>query len=186
VAFAFLIVGLMMLVIGVRNQTAAAVQLLEKEFAGPTSFVPWLLSLGVVGAVGYWKPAKPFSDGILGLIILVMILDNENNGGLFAKFQQALSGTTPIAPPQTTNSGGATSSVTASGGSTSAVAIGPLSSLSSVLQQSATQPNATVAGMTTGTNLLSDIFGGSTSTGGISDSTITSAESSAVPVSFEG
>jgi len=111
--FAFLIVGLMLLVIGVRNQTSTAITLLQKEFTGSGSFIQWFIAIFIIGAIGYWKPAKGFSDAFMGLIILVMIIANENSNGLFAAFEQAMQNTT--ASPATPSSTAAATASTATG-----------------------------------------------------------------------
>lgn len=117
--FAFAIIGLMFVVIAVRNQQQNAITLLKSEFTGKNSFIQWFLALGVLGAIGYYKPFKPLANGMLFLIILVMVIANQNKnggGGLFAKFEDAVQNATPIAAPSSAATNG--SSVN-SGGSSS-------------------------------------------------------------------
>ena len=100
--FIFAFVGIAFVVIGVRGQTPVATKLLVSEFTGANSFVPFLVAILVIGFTGYIRPFKPVSDAFIGLIILVIILSNQNKGGLFAKLQDALTNSPPIATPATT------------------------------------------------------------------------------------
>jgi hypothetical protein len=113
--FVFLIIAVMFIVIGMRNQGANAVVLLKSEFTGTNSFVPWIIALGILGAIGYWSPAKKVADAFLGLVMLVMVISNETKGqggGLFAQLQAALTGTTPDASPAVAGVTGGSSGAT--------------------------------------------------------------------------
>jgi len=127
--FVFLIVGLMLIVIGARNQQGNAVTLLQSEFTGTNSFVEWLIAALIIGGLGYIKPLKPVSDAFLGLMILVMIIANQNSGGLFAQFEAALQNTSPTPDPPS-SSATQTSAVGTTAGTTG---------LNTVMPQSLTQ-----------------------------------------------
>jgi hypothetical protein len=96
--FVFLIVGLMILVIGVRGQSNTAIKLLQSEFTGANSFIQWFLAIMILGLVGYYKPIKPLSDGLIGLVILAMILNEQSQNNIFGALEQAFQNTTPSAP----------------------------------------------------------------------------------------
>jgi hypothetical protein len=103
--FAFLIIGLMLIVIGVRGQTSEAGQLAASEFTGSNSFVQWFLAIMILGTIGYYKPVRPLADGMLGLVIVTMFLAKANpnsaNGGFFSAFEKAVQNATPS--PAATN-----------------------------------------------------------------------------------
>lgn len=103
--FAFLIIGLMLVVIGARNQTAQAATLLQSEFTGSNSFIQWFLAIMILGAIGYYRPLKPVADGLLGLVILAMVLARGNpnapGGGLFAQLEADIQGARAINAPAT-------------------------------------------------------------------------------------
>jgi len=95
--FIFLIVGLMLLVIGVRGQSNAAISLLQNEFTGANSFIQWFLAIMILGLVGYYKPIKPLVDGLIGLVILAMILNEQTQNNIFGALESAFQNTQPSA-----------------------------------------------------------------------------------------
>lgn len=90
-----LLVAIGVVAIGVRGQSAEAGKLLASEFAGANSFIPWFLAIMLVGVIGYWKPAKPFSDAFLGLIVLALLL--AQGTGFFSRLNEAFTSATPSA-----------------------------------------------------------------------------------------
>lgn len=64
--------------------------LLKDDFTGKNNFVYWVLSILIVGAIGYIKPLQPVSRAFMLLIIIVLFLTNK---GVFAQFNEALAGT---------------------------------------------------------------------------------------------
>jgi len=91
--FTFIIVGLVLVVAAVRGQTQTLVNLLKGDFqtssTGQHGFLPWLVSILVVGALGYIPALKNFSRLFLVLLIVVLFLSNK---GFFTKLQQSLPG----------------------------------------------------------------------------------------------
>jgi hypothetical protein len=94
-------VATLLIAAGLNNKTEELKSLLAEDFTpsdGRPGFATWIVALFVIGAVGYYKPLKPFSTAFLVLIILVMFLTNGNpaspNGGFFARFTQLLKGNT--------------------------------------------------------------------------------------------
>jgi len=102
-----ILIGLLFLILA-RNGTQGSFEgLLKSEFTGAQSFLVWASALLILGLIGFWKTARPVTDAMIGLIILVLILSNP---GLFAKFNEAIRGpqtptdqpgATPLQPPAT-------------------------------------------------------------------------------------
>lgn len=99
--FAFITIGLIMVITGVKGTHAALGAQLQKDFTGDRNFVYWLLAIGVVGSLGYVESMKTFSRLFLLLIVVAMIL---KNGGFAEKLMQALAqGPQKISAPSTTS-----------------------------------------------------------------------------------
>jgi hypothetical protein len=129
VALVLLFIAIAAIVLGVRGQAGNASTLLAKEFTGAGSFIPWFLALMLIGAIGFWKPAKPFADGFLGLVLLALFLDkanpNQKGGGFFAQLQNAFATATAtpavnVAPTSSSNPGTTATNVAASAAQTAA------------------------------------------------------------------
>lgn len=103
-----------MVVAGVRGQGANLVTTTKAQFTGKNNFAYWLVSILVIGAIGYAKPLQPLSRAFLVLVIVVLFLTSGNgNAGFFAQFQkQAFGPDNPNAGNSTTSTG--TSSTPAS------------------------------------------------------------------------
>lgn len=84
--FVLLIVGVVLVVAGVRNTQSLLLSLLKQDFTGQGSFIPWFVAILAIGAVGYVKPLKPIVTAFLVLLIIVLFL---SNGGFFQKFISA-------------------------------------------------------------------------------------------------
>lgn len=96
--FAFLIVGAILLVSAVRNTQDDLFTLVKSDFTGQGNFIFWVVSLLLIGAIGYIPKLKPISDGFLVLVLLVLFLtkgnpNNPGSGGFFEKFTTALKST---------------------------------------------------------------------------------------------
>lgn len=88
--FAFLIVGIVFLIAGVRGEQDKLFTLLRSDFSqtgDKSSFIPWLVSILIVGSVGYIEPLKPLSRAFLVLLVVVLFL---SNGGFFQQFTQQI------------------------------------------------------------------------------------------------
>lgn len=64
------------------------VSLLKNDFTGKNNYWYWVLSILIVGSIGYIKPLQPVSRAFLVLIVIVLVLSNK---GVFAQFNQAFS-----------------------------------------------------------------------------------------------
>lgn len=84
---ALVIIGLLMVITGVKNTHAQFGAELKSEFTGPGNFTYWFASIVIIGAIGYSKPFKPFANAFLALVLIVIVL---KNGGVFDKLKEAL------------------------------------------------------------------------------------------------
>lgn len=105
--FIFLLLGVAFLIVAVRGTQDTLFGLLKSEFVGTNSFVPWISSILILGALGYAKPIRPVAHAMIGLIILTMILTSK--GGVFSKFNQAIRN--PVAPAQAPATGSTGTSI---------------------------------------------------------------------------
>lgn len=99
--FALVLLGLILIISGVKNTHRALGQSLVDDFTGPGNFFYWVGAIGAVGAVGYWEKARPLSHAFLVLILVAMVL---SNGGFFARLQEAFA-RGPVAPPRPETAG---------------------------------------------------------------------------------
>lgn len=95
--FALVLIGILLVVVGFQDTYKQLGTQVQKDFTGPGNFVYWIISIGVIGALGYVKELQTFSRITLGLIILVLFLSNK---GFFNQFNSAIqSGSTaPVNP----------------------------------------------------------------------------------------
>lgn len=97
--FALLIIGVWLLIAGVRNTAGPVSQpgtlfaLLHGDFTGPDNFAYWFIAIVLIGAIGYIPKLKPVSVGFLTLILVVLFLKKGNSSGIGGGFfQQFLAG----------------------------------------------------------------------------------------------
>lgn len=106
--FALLLIGVLLVTAGVRNTQGQLFTLVKGDFTGPGNYIFWMISILVIGAVGYIPKLKPISTGFLVLVVLVLFLKKGDpkgfGGGFFDQFTKALGGTTK----QATGAGGST------------------------------------------------------------------------------
>lgn len=91
--YAFIIVGLAMLVSGARGTSSDLLTLIKSDLTGTNNFFYWIVAILAIGAVGYIDTLKGVSRAFLVLVLVVLVLaDNKQNGGggLFVKFDAAL------------------------------------------------------------------------------------------------
>lgn len=93
--FLFLIAGILFTVSAARNTQSQLLTLLKGDFTGKGNFIYWMVSILIVGSLGYIPRLKPVSVAFLALIIIVLFL---KNGGVFSKATSALGGTTQNVP----------------------------------------------------------------------------------------
>lgn len=98
--FAFALIGVVFIIAGVRGTVEDAdnkpglLTLLKNDLVGDGNFIYWILSIAIIGALGYIDAFRPFSRALLVLIIVVLVLaeDKQNSGagGFFDKFQESI------------------------------------------------------------------------------------------------
>lgn len=103
--FLFLVVGTLFVVSAVRGTNADLVSLLKADFTGKDNYIYWLLSILLIGAVGYIPGLKPVSRAFLVLVVVVLFIKkgtNAQNGGVFQKFLSAIGQTQTVNASPTT------------------------------------------------------------------------------------
>jgi|ERR1700674_5023947 len=102
-AFALLIIGAVLLISAVKNTSDGLFTLVRGDFTGPQNFVYWMVSILIIGALGYIPKLKPLSIALLGLVVIVLFLTrgdpSKAGGGFFEKFTAGLGST--VTPPKT-------------------------------------------------------------------------------------
>lgn len=90
--FAFILVGVVLVISGVKKTSGDLLSLLNGDFRGKGNFIYWMLSILVIGALGYIQSLRPFSRAFLILVIIVLILSNDKAGmpGFFQQFNDAI------------------------------------------------------------------------------------------------
>jgi hypothetical protein len=88
--FLFIIAGVVMVIASVRGTNADLITLVKGDFTGKGNFVYWLVSILIIGAVGYIPDLKPVSRAFLVLVLVVLFLDNK---GVFSNFIKAINTT---------------------------------------------------------------------------------------------
>jgi hypothetical protein len=103
VPFVLIAFGLILSVAGARGTQSNLFTLLKGDFTGNQSFIWWFLSILGIGALGYIKDLRAFSNAFLALVLVVLILaQNKNGNNLFSNFINAIkSGTGGAATPAT-------------------------------------------------------------------------------------
>lgn len=99
---AFIAIGALFLIAAVRGtitdngKQPGLLTLLKSDFVSTDAkgnFLVWLVTLWIVGALGYIPGFRPIANALLFLIILVLFLSNSKaagQGGIFAEFNAAL------------------------------------------------------------------------------------------------
>lgn len=105
-----IVIGLIMIVTGAQNTHAQFAAQVRSDFTGPGNFVYWVVSIGVVGSIGYIPKFQSFSRLFLALIIIAFVL---KNGGFIDKLREFLTqgAVAPPATPSTPTADPATSGI---------------------------------------------------------------------------
>ena len=90
--FAFIIAGIVLLVSGVRGSSQSLVSLLKNDLTGSNNFGYWILSILVIGALGYVQDLRALSRSFLVLVLIVLVIAEDKNGtgGFFTEFQSSV------------------------------------------------------------------------------------------------
>ena len=93
--FAFIIVGTVLVVSGVKGTSQDLLTLVKGDLQGKNGYLYWLVAILVIGSIGYVPAFKSISRAFLILVLVVLVLKegNKNNpgGGFFQQFSSALS-----------------------------------------------------------------------------------------------
>jgi hypothetical protein len=113
---ALVIIGLLMLVVGIRGTQSQFTKLIVGDFTGNNNFIFWMLAIIIVGMIGYVEKLKSISNAFLLLIIVVIFL---SHAGFFAQFEAAIKSTTAKSGTAsgTTGTGSSGTSAASSAGS---------------------------------------------------------------------
>ena len=111
-AFVFTIVGLLMIVTGVKGTYQQFGAQVVSDFTGSQPFTYWVFAIVGVGALGYIDALRTVSRMFLALIIVAMVLANR---GFFAQLTAALK-QGPVAPQAGLGSPAASSGASSSPG----------------------------------------------------------------------
>jgi hypothetical protein len=91
--FVFAIVGIVFLIAGVRSTSGELLALLKGDLLGEQNFVYWIVSILLIGSLGYIDSFRGFSRALLVLLLIVLILAEDKKsgaGGVFVKFRQGI------------------------------------------------------------------------------------------------
>jgi len=84
-----LAIGILFIATGLNNTTGQMFSLLGKEFSGSDnkpSFIPLLISILVIGSLGYYEKIQRLANMFLLLVMVVLVLVNR---GVFDEFSKA-------------------------------------------------------------------------------------------------
>lgn len=94
--FALLLIGVWLLIAGVRNTAGPAstpgtlFALLHGDFTGSDNFAYWFIAIVLIGAIGYIPKLKSLSTAFLVLVLVVLFLKKGSSigvgGGFFDQF----------------------------------------------------------------------------------------------------
>jgi hypothetical protein len=129
-----LLIGVVLIIVAVRNSQDDLFNALGQDVP---KFVVWAAAIAAIGAIGYVPGLKPTSKLLLGLIILVIIINNYNqiaNGFTMAWTNPGPSGTTGAAASGSTPS-------SANGSGSPQASTGGLQSWESIASQFASTPS---------------------------------------------
>ena len=105
--FALVIIGVVLLVAGIRNTQCILFAEVEGDFTGTDNFFYWFLAIMIIGALGYVPKLKPISTALLVLVIVVLFLHKGNpttssGGGFFSQLLNGFSSDTSTSTAATT------------------------------------------------------------------------------------
>lgn len=85
--FALIIIGVVLVVASVRNTQDDLYTLVKGDFSGQNNYLYWMVSILIIGAVGYVPTLKPLSRMFLALLVVVLFL---SHGGVLSQLNAQL------------------------------------------------------------------------------------------------
>lgn len=76
--------GVLLILTGVKGDVTKLYGLLQGDFTGQNNYLYWMLSILLIGFLGYIDSLKTFSRALMFLVIVVLFLHNE---GFIKQFQ---------------------------------------------------------------------------------------------------
>lgn len=91
--FALIIIGLSLLVSGVKNTQDDLYGLIKSDFTGQNNYIYWAGSILLIGSVGYIDDLKPVANSFLTLLVIVLLLGGNKGQSFFERITAALNST---------------------------------------------------------------------------------------------
>jgi hypothetical protein len=113
-ALGFILIGVVLVIVAIRNSYRQFGAQLASDFTGPDNFWYWIAAVAIIGAIGYVPYLRTPSRILLALILVVFLL--KNGTGFFSNLQTALA-SAPQPSQTTTDQIPQSIPVTLSGGS---------------------------------------------------------------------
>lgn len=89
--FAFIIVGSVLVISGVKGTSQQLLTLVKGDLEGTNGYLYWMVSILIIGSVGYIPAFKNFSRAFLILVLVVLVLrEGKGTNGFFQQFTAAL------------------------------------------------------------------------------------------------
>lgn len=82
-----IIIGVVLIVSGVRGKSGDVGKILADDFSGGSSFTYWIIAVILVGIVASFSQSRKLGTAFFSLMLVVLFL---SNGGFFAKFQSQI------------------------------------------------------------------------------------------------
>ena len=125
--FALVFVGLLLVITGFQNTYAAFGKQVQGDFTGSGSFLYWMISIILVGSIGYIKELQGLSRAFMVLIVIALILNvYKKNPNFFSSINSGISSgdnasVNPIGAPLAGSSAASGSGSANSGGGASSL-----------------------------------------------------------------
>lgn len=87
--FALAIIGIVIFVTAIKGTTSTLFGLIKDDFTGNGNFIYWVITILLIGSIGYVKALRPVANGFLALIMVVLFI-GAGNKGFFAQFMSAI------------------------------------------------------------------------------------------------
>jgi|SRR5580658_104583 hypothetical protein len=76
--FVFGIIGILLIVAGVRGQTMQLFSLVKSDFSGSPNYFEWMIAIFLVGAIGYIKRLSTISRMFMILVMAGLLYENKS------------------------------------------------------------------------------------------------------------